>query len=92
MKHNNIITNDHGHTHYDASTGRQIPDSWRDARALGYKVTYTALQRGYVSRRIDVDDQPIMIAGGHRRGRLYYLAPSWQSTQYCRRVYIDKAV
>ena len=55
----------------------------------GYSERY---QRGYVSRRANRLDQRVYVAGGTRRGELYYLAPTYASTQYCVRVYIRPRV
>ena len=50
-----------------------------------------AYQRGYVSRRIDIGNQPVLIAkGGSRRGQPYILEPCFTSSQYCFRHYLTK--
>lgn len=70
----------------------EIPKTVADARAMGYNINgyATAYQRGYVSRRANIDDRPICVAGGTRKGELYYTVTSPASTQYCIRVYIGK--
>ena len=48
-------------------------------------------QSGYVSRRGDIENSIVYIAGkGKRAGQLYYLAPAYDSTLYCWRVYLVK--
>ena len=48
-------------------------------------------QAGYVSRRGDIEKSVVFIAGkGKRSGQLYYLAPAYDSTLYCWRVYLVK--
>jgi hypothetical protein len=64
------------------------PKNWKQARKLGYQPRDQKYERGYVSRKQDDDDAGIWVAGGKRRGELYYLCSAWQSTQYCVRQYI----
>lgn len=59
-----------------------------EAKAEGWKEYRTAWTRGYISRKTDIDRQPVKISG---TGEMYYLAPSFKSTQYCYRVYLKKA-
>ena len=61
--------------------------TYRDMIAAGYHEGRTTYQRGYVSRRADINDQPVHET---RRGELYVLAPCWTSTRYCYRVYLVK--
>ena len=70
----------------------EIPKTVADARGMGYNISgyAEAYQRGYVSRRANIDDRPIRVAGGARKGELYYTVASPISTQYCVRVYISK--
>ena len=70
----------------------EIPKTVADARAMGYNIRGYAetYQRGYVSRRANIDDRQIRVAGGTRKGELYYTISSPNSTQYCVRVYISK--
>lgn len=52
---------------------------------------YTAYQRGYVSRKnFDAESAEVYDAGGRLKGWKYYLAPTWNSTQFCLRVYLSK--
>ena len=67
-----------------------MPRTYEEAIAMGYTPTFTSLQRGYVSRKMDMDIAPVMVAGGNRKGMLYVLLPCWQSTQYCVRQYLTK--
>lgn len=67
-----------------------IPSTVAEALAAGYHRIDTKFQRGYVSRRSDINALPVHVAGGSRRGELYYLSPSWKSTTYCYRVYLAK--
>lgn len=64
--------------------------TWAEYKAAGYRVVGSAFARGYVSRKIDVNEQEIKVAGGSRKGQLYYEAPTYLSTQYHKRVYIAK--
>lgn len=64
--------------------------TYQQAIKAGYKPADTKLQRGYVSRKINVNNQPVIEAGGRRKGELYVELPSWQSTVYCIRQYLTK--
>lgn len=72
-------------------TAESIPATYAEAIAAGYRNSDTAYQRGYVSRRSDLDSARVMIAGGSRAGQLYVLRPCMQSSQYCIRQYLKKA-
>lgn len=61
--------------------------TYKEAKAKGYKDGRTAYQRGYVSRKINIENQPVLKSG---RGELYVLLPNWNSTQYCIRQYLTK--
>ena len=61
--------------------------TYKDAKKQGYKNGRQAYQRGYVSRKIDINNQPVLTSG---KGELYVLFPCWTSTQYCIRQYIYK--
>ena len=61
--------------------------TYKEAKTKGYKDGRTAYQRGYVSRKINIDNQPVLESG---RGELYVLLPNWNSTQYCIRQYLTK--
>lgn len=58
---------------------------------MGYRDADSRYQRGYISRRVDADSQPVHVAGGNRRGALYVLLPAANSSQYCIRQYLRLA-
>jgi hypothetical protein len=63
-----------------------------DALNAGYVVADVRWTQGYVSRRPPpVAERNVYVAGGDRKGQLYYMEPSYHSTQYCHRVYLVKA-
>lgn len=64
--------------------------TYKEAKANGYKVVGSAWTRKYISRKINVDEQPVHEAGGRRKGLLYVEVPSWKSTQYSTRLYLAK--
>ena len=64
--------------------------TYNEALQAGYKNGKQMYQRGYVSRRCNSGEQLVRMAGGHRKGQLYVLLPSWQSTTYCIRQYLVK--
>ena len=63
-----------------------------DAREMGYTESgEKTKQSGYISRRGDIENSIVYIAGkGKRSGQLYYLAPAYDSTFYCWRVWLTK--
>lgn len=62
-----------------------------DAFALGYRPYDQKYQRGYVSRVTwNESDAEVLTAGGNRKGELYFLAPAWETSNYCYRVYLRK--
>lgn len=64
----------------------------RQAREMGYTESgERTKQSEYVSRRDDIELSIVYVAGkGKRSGQLYYLAPCYDSTFYCWRVYLVK--
>ena len=63
----------------------------RELRAEGYKEVFKKTEKGYKSRKcFNPDNQVIRVAGGFRKGMYYYLAPNWDSSRYCYRVYMAK--
>lgn len=62
--------------------------TYATAKAAGYKDGDIESQRGYVSRKVNPDEQPVLTANGSRKGQLYVLLPSKSSTQYCYRQYL----
>lgn len=67
-----------------------IPKTYEEALARGYTNSFTSLQRGYISRKMDAANAPVMVAGGNRKGLLYVVLPCWQSSQYSIRQYLTK--
>lgn len=65
--------------------------TYTEAKARGYKDADSTWFRGYVSRKIDTDQQTVKVAGGSRKGQLYVELPSWASTNYAIRQYLVKA-
>lgn len=63
---------------------------YQDAINSGYRPADATYQRGYISRRADPMQQPVHVAGGHRKGQLYVLLPTNKSTQYCIRQYLKR--
>lgn len=56
-----------------------------DLKAAGWREYRTAWTRGYVSRRSEAGTRPVMLSG---RGEVFFLSPSWESSQFCHRVYM----
>lgn len=69
-----------------------LPKTYEEALKDGYTQNDLKYQRGYVSRKVDIRKQPVLIAGGSRKGQLYILLPNFDSTQYCFRAYLKKKV
>jgi hypothetical protein len=72
--------------HHHHRTEREVKTmTYKEALEQGYTDGETKWFRGYVSRRINPDDQPVKTArGGHK----YVELPSWRSTQYSIRQYL----
>ena len=66
-----------------------IPKTWGEAKKLGWQVTDVASAFGYISRKIDVEEQPLKqsLKGPHK-GQWYYDSPSFNSNKYHDRVYV----
>ena len=64
--------------------------TYGEAKANGWKEADTKYERGYVSRKVDVDQQPVLVAGGSRKGQLYVKLPCWSTTLFCVRQYLTK--
>lgn len=60
------------------------------------KVVELKAQLGYVSRKTKLlkerDDTPVFVAGGNRKGQLYYLLPRYDTSRYCWRCYLNVTV
>lgn len=65
-----------------------MPRTYAEARKLGYKDADKQYQRGYISRKTNLFEQPVLIAGGKRKGQLYILVPCFRTTRYCMRMYL----
>lgn len=61
-----------------------------EALKEGYKIIDRKLFRGYVSRKIDTDKQPLKEAKGFRKGQFYVELPCYSSSRYSYRVYLVK--
>lgn len=64
--------------------------NYKQAQDQGYYIYRTAWQKKYISRKININDQPVLIAGGNCKGELYIEGPCWISTQYSFRHYLKK--
>jgi len=64
----------------------------RDALVSGYSLGDAKWARGYVSRKVNVLDQPVKTAGGVRSGQMYVEIPSLASTRYLVRQYLIREV
>ena len=57
-----------------------------------FSITDTTLERGYVSRKKDIEipyeDHTIYMAGGRRKGQIFIYLPCYYSSQYCHRAYL----
>lgn len=57
-----------------------------------FKITDTTLERGYVSRKKDIqipyEDHVLCMAGGKRKGQYFIYLPCFYSSQYCQRAYL----
>lgn len=62
----------------------------REALDNGYKMADMKFQLGYVSRKVNREEQKVHVACGKRKGQLYVLVPCFESTRYCYRLYLEK--
>lgn len=69
----------------EQAKGEEKTMTYADAINRGYANGRIAWQRGYVSRKINADNQTVHTSGS---GELYVLLPTWQSSQYCIRQYL----
>ena len=57
-----------------------------------FEITDITLERGYVSRKKDIEipyeDHVLHIACGRRNGQLFIYLPCFHSSQYCQRAYL----
>lgn len=60
------------------------------------KVVEVKAQTGYISRKTraltERDNTPVYVAGGNRKGQLYYLIPRYDTNRYCWRCYLNVMV
>lgn len=60
------------------------------------KVIEVKAQKGYISRKTmaltERDNTPVFVAGGNRKGQLFYLLPRYDTTRYCWRCYLNVMV
>ena len=61
-----------------------------------YDVIEVKAQTGYISRKTraltERDNTPVFVAGGNRKGQLYYLLPRYDTTRSCWRCYLNVTV
>lgn len=62
--------------------------TFQQALDMGYTIGDVRFQKGYVSRKCNVGNQPVLIAKGNRKGEKYVLIPNFKSTRYCFRYYL----
>ena len=62
--------------------------SYKQAIKNGWQIADERSQRKYVSRKVNLENQPVLAAGGHRKGEFYVEVPSWQSSRYSIRRYL----
>lgn len=67
-----------------------IPKTLKEAVDNGYVIAEKTHARGYISRRLKPENQPVKIAGGSRKGQLFVELPSFDSTTYHYRCYLTK--
>ena len=63
--------------------------TYRDALDMGYKPVRRALERGYISRKVDIMNQPVLES---KRCGKYIQAPLFDTSKYFARIYISKEV
>lgn len=62
----------------------------KEAISDGYTLADQAYFRGYVSRKVEADNQPVKVAGGRRKGDLYVELPCFHSSTYSIRQYLRR--
>ena len=63
----------------------------KEALQKGYTLGQTSWQRGYISRKTDVNSQEVMY-GGRKHDMPYVLVPSFKSSSYCVRQYLNPPI
>lgn len=67
-----------------------IPKTWGEAKKLGWRFLAVTSAYGYISRKTNVEEQPLKQSlKGAYKGKWYYDSPSFKSTKYHDRVYIE---
>lgn len=86
----NTNTNNGGHNM--VKINNPIVGKYSDYLNDGYTFGDITKQLGYVSRKLScVGDNPVYgVASGKRKGQVFVLYPSYNSTRYCLRVYLTK--
>lgn len=64
--------------------------TYDEALKTGYRDGVQRYFRGYVSRKVDIGNQPVKTAGGNRKRQPYVELPCFYSTQYAIRQYLVK--
>lgn len=62
--------------------------TYKQAVEKGWKIKDETFQRKYVSKKINLENQPVLAASGRRNGQFFIEMPSWQSTRYSIRRYL----
>lgn len=76
----------------DAGAIAKVPRTYGEAIASGYITADRKYSRGYISRKTDINNQPIKIAAGKRKGDIYINIPSYDSTRYHYRLYLKRGM
>lgn len=63
--------------------------TYAEVRALGYTLADTTWEAGYLSRKTVISTQPVLYAGGKRKGQPYVEMPSFVSNRYFIRQYLN---
>lgn len=59
--------------------------TYAEVKANGWKDGHTAYAKGYISRKVDIDNQPVKQTA---RGWYYIEKPAYNTTQYYVRQYL----
>lgn len=62
----------------------------KEALDSGYRISDSKFALGYISRKVNIDEQPCYYAGGTRKGYIYVELPCRNSTRYYYRMYLGK--
>lgn len=61
-----------------------------EALQSGWTENGMVFQYGYVSRKVQPENQPCYYGQGTRRGQLFVLLPNYKHTRYCYRLYLKR--